>query len=203
MHKFSVAVLLSVVASHVWAASCVQYKKNPAVYINTPDWTKVVVQPRQEMDLWHGNVIATLVDRYDVVADVNKVDGGFCVGVKSVSAVVGYNNFTVQIDMRHKPNTCQYDAVLAHEDKHIKAYLSVIDDIKPDLQRSLYMAVDSVMPVFVKSKKEVAGVVDDINVQIQKHPELIVIKQKINAEQEIRNKKIDQNKDNKLLRQCD
>ena len=142
------------------AGDCLQYKKNPAVYINTPDWTKVVVQPRQEMNLWHGNVVATMIDNYDIVADINQIDDGFCVGVKSVSAEIGYNNFIVQIDMRNTPDTCKYDAILAHEDKHIKTYLSVMDDLKKDLQHSLYLAVDSVMPVFVRSKADISHVID-------------------------------------------
>jgi hypothetical protein len=184
------------------AGDCLQYKKNPAVYINTPDWTKVVVQPRQEMNLWHGNVVATMIDNYDIVADINQIDDGFCVGVKSVSAEIGYNNFIVQIDMRHTPDTCKYDAILAHEDKHIKTYLSVMDDLKKDLQHSLYLAVDSVMPVFVRSKADISHVIDEMNKSIQLHPELVVIKQKINAEQEIRNKKIDQNEDNSAIKNC-
>ena len=196
------AVFVGLYVTSGMAGTGVQYKKNPAVYINTPDWTKVVVQPKKEMNLWHGNVVATMVDSYDVVADINPVEGGFCVGVKSVSAEIGYSNFTVQIDMRHKPDTCQYDAVLAHEDKHIKTYLSVIDDLKADLQHSLYLAVDSVMPVFVKSRADVSSVVDNMNNRIQNHPDLVIVKHRINAEQEIRNKKIDQSEDNKLLKKC-
>ena len=41
-----------------------------------------------------------------------------------------------------------------------------------------------------------------MNKSIQLHPELVVIKQKINAEQEIRNKKIDQNEDNSAIKNC-
>ena len=101
------------------AADCLQFKKIPGVYINTPDWTKTVVQPRTPMDLWHGNVVATFVDNYQINADVNTVDDGFCVGLKSVNAVVGYNDFVVNIDIRNAPETCEYNAVMAHEDKCI------------------------------------------------------------------------------------
>ena len=185
-----------------WAKDCVQYKKLPAVFINTPDWKKTVVQPKNPMDLWHGNVVATLVDNYNITADINKVDDGFCIGIKSVDAVVGYNDFLVQIDIRHVPDSCQYDAVLAHEDKHINAYLSVIDDFKPDLQKALFEAADSVMPIFVKDKQDIDIVINAMNDKLQSHPDLVIVKQKIKAAEEIRNKKIDANENNMDLKNC-
>ena len=97
------------------AADCMRFKINPSVFISKPDWKKTVVQPYAPMDLWHGNVVATLVDKYDISVDVNQVDDGICVWLKSVDAVIGYNDFTVQIDIRHTPDTCAYNAVLNHE----------------------------------------------------------------------------------------
>lgn len=190
------------VSGQAVANDCLKFKKNPAVFVNLPDWEKVVVQPKTPMDFWHGNVVATLVDNYDFVADVNPVDGGFCVGLKTVEALVGYSEFIVQIDMRHVPKSCSYNAVLKHEDKHIKSYLSVIDDFKPDLQQSMFVAADSVMPVFVKSKDDVDAVIDLFNMEFQKHPEIILLKQKIKAAQEIRNKQIDQNESGAELDKC-
>lgn len=190
------------VSGQAVANDCLKFKKNPAVFVNLPDWEKVVVQPKTPMDFWHGNVVATLVDNYDFVADVNPVDDGFCVGLKTVEALVGYSEFIVQIDMRHVPKSCSYNAVLKHEDKHIKSYLSVIDDFKPDLQQSMFVAADSVMPVFVKSKDDVDAVIDLFNMEFQKHPEIILLKQKIKAAQEIRNKQIDQNESGAELDKC-
>ena len=184
------------------AMDCLQFKQIPRILINTPDWDKTVVQPRAEMDLWHGNVVATLTDSYDIIADVNPVDGGFCVGLKTVDAIVGYSDFVVQIDIRHTPDTCAYDAILAHEDLHVKTYLSVIDEFKGDLQRALYSAADSVMPIFVRTRDDVDAAVDMMNVEFQAHPDLILIKQKIKAAEEIRNKQIDQNETKVGLRRC-
>lgn len=184
------------------AADCLQFKKIPGVFLNTPDWTKSVVQPRVPMNLLHGNVVATLVDNYQINADVNPVDGGFCVGLKSVSAVVGYNDFVVNIDIRHVPGSCEYNAVLAHEDKHIKAYLSVMDDFRADVQKSVYSAAQSIMPRFVKSHDGVGAVVEMMNSQLQSHPDLVLVKQKIGAAQEIRNKQIDKVESGADLKSC-
>ncbi len=184
------------------ADDCLPYKLNPAVYISAPSWTKQVVQPLQPMDLLHGNVIATMTDNYDIVADITSIEDGFCVAVKSVDATVGYSDFLVQIDMRHVPDSCSYNAILSHEDGHIRAYLSVIDDFKPELQRAIYSAADSITPIFVKSGADVSAAVDELNLELQAHPDLILVKQKIQAAQEIRNKRVDQNDTGETLKRC-
>lgn len=184
------------------AADCMRFKINPSVFISKPDWKKTVVQPYAPMDLWHGNVVATLVDKYDISVDVNQVNDGVCVWLKGVDAVIGYNDFTVQIDIRHTPDTCAYNAVLNHENKHIDTYLSVIDDFNSDLNSAVSVAADSVMPVFVKSNDDVDGAIDMIHQELQNHPDLILIKQKINAAQEIKSKQVDQNEDGSELKKC-
>ena len=181
---------------------CIGYKMRPKITVNTPDWTKQVVQPLQPMDLLHGNVVATLVDNYDVVADITSTEDGFCVGLKSVDAVVGYSDFLVQIDMRNTPGTCEYDAVLQHEDEHIRAYLSVIDDAAADLHAAVYAAADSIMPIFVYDEEEISAAVDKINMELQAHPEMLLIKHKIRAEEEIKNRRVDEHDDGRRLRQC-
>lgn len=205
MHRLGLSLVLGCSALFLgtcFAADCVAYKKLPAIYINVPDWNKTIVQPRHEMDKLHGNVVATMVDNYQINADVVPVDGGFCVGLKSVNAVVGYNDFVVNIDIRNVPETCEYNAVLAHEDKHIKTYLSVIDDFKGELQKSVYSAAQSVMPQFVKSRDMVDSVVDDMNMQLQSHPDVVLVKQKIFADVEIKNKQIDRMESGEELKKC-
>lgn len=181
---------------------CLAYKIRPRITVSAPEWTKQVVQPLREMDLLHGDVIATLVDNYDITGDVTPIEDGFCVSLKSVAATVGYSDFLVQIDMRHGPDTCAYNAVLSHEDEHIRAYLSIINDFQTDLHNSIYAAADSVMPVFVKNEEDIDGALDTLNQNLQSHPDVILIKQKIRAAEEIRNKRVDENDDGTRLKQC-
>ncbi len=203
MPRFNFITLLACFFSSVAIANdCVSYKMTPKITILTPSWTKEVVQPLEPMDLWHGNVIATMVDNYDIVADITSIEDGFCVGVKQVDAEIGYSNFLVQVDIRHIPNTCSYDAVLLHEDQHIREYLSVIDDFKVGLHNALYSAADSVMPIFVSNTDEIDDAIEQLNNKIQSHPEMVIIKQKIKAEEEIRNKRIDKNDSGAALKKC-
>lgn len=181
---------------------CMAYKIRPRITVSAPEWTKQVVQPLKEMDFLHGDVIATLVDNYDITGDVTGIEDGFCVSLKSVAATVGYSDFLVQIDMRHIPGTCTYNAVLSHEDEHIRAYMSIINDFQTELHDAIYAAADSVMPVFVRNEEDIDTALDTLNKNLQSHPDVILVKQKIRAAEEIRNKRVDENDDGTRLKQC-
>lgn len=181
---------------------CLPYKLTPRVDLEFPTWSKEVVQPLRHMDLLHGNVVATMVDNYDIVADITNIEDGYCVALKSVYATVGYSDFLVQIDIRHKPNTCSYNAILSHEDEHIRAYLSVMDDNRKDLQDSIYRAANSIPPIFVRSINDIDAAINELNAELQAHPDLILAKQKIKAAEEIRNKRVDQHDTGQTLRKC-
>ena len=188
------------------ADRCIVYKTRPNITINKPDWVKKVGQPLKMMDLYHGNVIATLVDEYDIVVNVDELPekDGFCVSIKNINATIGYSDFLVKVDMRHKLNSCSYKKVLEHEGEHIKAYLSVIDDFQNDLKNSVYSAANSISPVFIGSEKDIGFAIDKLNYKLQTHPDLILIKQKISVAEEIRNKKVDEdNKQYEEMIKCD
>ncbi len=200
--RLSVLFCLYFLCGAAFANDCLDYKLRPSIYVAAPDWSKQVVQPLQNMDLLHGDVIATLVDNYEITGDVTSIEDGFCVALKSVDATVGYSDFLVQIDMRHAPNTCSYNAILSHEDEHIRAYLSVIDDLMGDIHRAVYSAADSIMPIFVQQESEIESALDKLNDNLQAHPDLILIKQNIKSQEEIRNKRVDMHDDGAALRRC-
>lgn len=184
------------------AGECSVYKIKPKITINTPEYNKTIIQPRKPMDLLHGNIIATLIDNYEIDVDIIPVLDGFCVVLKNIDAMIGYDDFMIQIDMRHNPKTCSYNAVLEHENLHIDAYLSVIDDNKKELYNSLYSASDSIIPIFVKNKNDIDTTIEKINNELQSHPDIVLIKQKIHADEEIKNKIVDQKEDYSGLKKC-
>ena len=98
--------------------------------------------------------------------------------------------------------TCSYNAILSHEDEHIRAYLSVMDDFKKELQDSIYSAADSITPIFVRSASDIDAAITELNAELQAHPDLILVKQKIKAAEEIRNKRVDQHDTGETLRAC-
>ena len=196
-------IFLSLFVNTVFATDdCLNYKLTPEIEIKTPEWTKSVVQPLQNMDVLHGKVIATLVDEFDITGDITSIEDGFCVSLKSIDVTIGYSDFLVQIDISHKPNTCSYNAIVQHEDEHIRAYLSVIDDNKYLLEQSIKSAADSINPVFVENEKDIESAIDKLNNELQNHPDIILLKQQIKADEEIRNKYVDLNDNGESLKKC-
>lgn len=202
MKKF-IYIFLSFFISGAFAGDdCLNYKLNPDITINVPVWTKSVVQPLQKMDVLHGNVIATLVDEFEITADITSIEDGFCVALKNIDTTIGYSDFLVQIDISHRPNTCSYNAILQHEDEHIRAYLSLIDDNKDLFKNSIKNAAISINPIFVKNEQDIEIAIDKLNNELQNHPDIILLKQQIRADEEIRNKRVDLNDSGETLKKC-
>lgn len=202
MFKKIVFLLLVFIPSFTFADDCLDYKLTPNITINTPVWTKSVVQPLEKMDILHGNVIATLVDEFEITADITSIEDGFCVALKNIDSTIGYSDFLVQIDISHRPNSCSYNAILQHEDEHIRAYLSIIEDNKNSFKKSIEKAADSIVPIFVKNEKDIEPAIDKLNEKLQNHPDIILLKQQIRADEEIRNKHVDINDTGETLKKC-
>lgn len=202
MFKKLVFLLVLIIPNFTFADDCLFYKLNPNITVKSPVWTKSVVQPLQKMDVLHGDVIATLVNEFEITADITSIEDGFCVSLKNIDAIIGYSDFLVQIDISHRPNSCSYNAILQHEDEHIRAYLSVIEDNDDLFKKSIKTASESIVPIFVKNEKDIESAIDKLNNELQNHPDIILLKQQIKAEEEIRNKHVDINDTGETLKKC-
>ena len=196
----------------VFADDCVQYKKTPFVNIKNPEWTKTVELSDDPMDEYngkyfsfklHGTTETSFMEKYNIDFNVIPERDGYCVIVNGVDATVGYENFLVKIDKSHKKNSCSYNAVLKHEEKHIDAYLSILNDMEPDIKNSIFNAMNSIMPIYAPDIESIDLLLEDMYKKLENHPELVLLHQKINAAQEIRNKHIDQDENNYELKQCE
>ncbi|MBP5707543.1 MAG: hypothetical protein J6W79_00930 [Alphaproteobacteria bacterium] len=184
------------------ANQCLSYKIKPKIIINTPNYNKRVVSSIAPMNLLHGDVVATLTTYYDIVTDIVPVSGGYCIAVKEIDALIGYTDFRVQIDGRHEKNSCSYNAILSHENRHIGAYLNVVDEYKNELHNSLYAAANSILPVFVKNENDINNTIEELNDELQSHPDMVLVLQKIHADEEIENKNIDIMEDYAEIKKC-
>ena len=194
------------------ADDCVQYKKTPFVNIKNPEWTKTVVLSDDPMDEYtgkhfsfklHGITETNFIEKYEIDFNVVPENNGYCVIVNGVDAIVGYENFLVKIDKSHKKNSCSYNAVLKHEEKHIEAYLSVLKDMEPDIKNSIFNAMNSVMPIFAQDIETLDDLMEELYTKIENHPELVLLNKKISTAQDIRNKRIDQDEDHNELKMCE
>jgi len=189
-------------AANAQANTCVQHKRVPNVNLALPNWDKSIAQPPAPMDLFHGKVIATFSEEYSLLIEADPTDGGYCVVLTGVDASVGYTEFQVQIDSRHRPESCAFNVILEHEELHIAAHLSVIDDFAGDMKQSIAAAANSIMPIFVARGDGFDSALDTMQQRLHSHPEIVLMKQKIDAENTIRNKRIDMENDDRRVREC-
>lgn len=201
--RYIIAVFLGGFCFSAMAVDCLQYRENPSLNIVHKIPKIKIVQPEEEFDLnLHGHVVSTMAESYSILTRTVFVKTGFCVSIESIDVVFGYDDFIINIDKNYQPDSCAYNAVLAHENKHVNEYKAVFDEFKDDFENALQVAVESVMPVFVEKKSQIDAVIEDFYKKIQSHPELVLLKQKINAAEEIRNKRIDQDEDGAELIKC-
>ena len=195
----------------VFADDCIKYKQTPYINIKNPEWTKTVVLSDDKMDEYsgkyisfklHGTTETGLRQKYDIDFGFVREGDGFCIFIKGADVSIGYENFLVKIDKSHKVNSCSYNAVLKHEEKHIDAYLSILKDLEPDIKSSIFNAINSVMPIYAKDIKTADLLMEDLYKQIENHPELVLMNKKIDSAQEIRNRRVDQDEDNHELKAC-
>ncbi len=186
----------------LFASDCMQYKASPLVQITTPEWNKKVVQPDAPMDSLHGTVVASFDEEYDLQVAAQPVSDGYCVMLNKLDATLGYSDFLVNIDRSHTPNSCGYKMTLEHEDEHIAAHLAAFKSESDNMQKSTQAAADSIMPIFVKSLDGVNAALDKMQQEFQSHPDIILMKQKLSAQQEILNKKVDERDDGIRINLC-
>ena len=199
---FALFTLLHFYTLTLYADDCTPFKVIPDVSVSVPAWTKSVVQPDQPMNLLHGNVDATLTEGYSLLTKVEQIDGGYCVVLTGVEAAVGYTSFLIQIDRRHAFGSCGYDATLSHEYEHIRSHLTTIDDSKNEIKSAITRAATSIMPVFVPAGGDMNDALDTMQTAMQNHPDIVLMKQKIDAEQEINDHHVDQRDNGDRIKQC-
>ena len=195
------------------AGECLKYKTVPSLKIKVPAFSVSVVQPDRPMDLLHGNVVATFAEEYEIEYGAAKIGdngappetrrgGGWCIFIEGLAVEMGYTGFVVQIDRRHAPGSCEFDGIIEHEDEHINAHLSVVEDRQKDIRKAIAAAANNVLPVFVPDEDGIDGAMNDLEAELQNRPEVKLLRQKLAAEMEIRNKKIDMNDRGGRIRGC-
>jgi len=185
-----------------FADDCLSHKVSPNVEVARPEWTKQVVQPVEPMDALHGQVAATFEEEYNLSVATEPMETGYCVVLRSVRASVGYTDFLVKIDASHMPDSCEYDMTLEHEHEHIVAHVAALDGEYGNIQKSIETAANGIMPIFVKSLDGVDAALDKMQGDLQNNPDIILMKQKLDVQQEIGNKKVDERDDGIRINSC-
>ncbi len=68
----------------------------------------------------------------------------FCLVLADVTAVLGYTRTTVYVDRRYRRGTCEFNAILDHENTHVKINREMLKRSAPGLKAALEKAVTRV-----------------------------------------------------------
>jgi len=73
----------------------------------------------------------------------------YCVYPASFDITIGYSRFTVYIDRRYGKGSCEYRAILDHENTHVSLYRGILSRTLPELQRTIYSTARRIAPIVV------------------------------------------------------
>jgi hypothetical protein len=121
------------------------------------------------------------------ILKTESIDG--CLILTGVEASMGYD-FDIRIDVKYKPKTCEYDAILGHETDHRTTYQSILSDTEDKINLSLKSAANGINPVKI-GDKNIATIIDGMLENIKNYPEFKMIFREMDIESDIRNRRID------------
>ncbi|MCL2369439.1 MAG: hypothetical protein FWC83_02070 [Alphaproteobacteria bacterium] len=185
----------------LWANICISHKQTPGVSFGSPEWSMRIEMADLGGD-FHGIVEARLSEQIILSKQSIVVPGGRCVSLVSVDAVIGFSEFVVKIDESYTPGTCEFDVIMNHEQEHIRANLSVMQNMSEEWRRALELASNSVMPIFVPAAQS-PDHADEVFIRaIQSHPSIVLVRQRTESEKDFRNRQVDMRDDHRRLRAC-
>ncbi len=188
------------------ADPCVLEKKNVLVYVKPVPWDMEVQQPLRPISIeqsLHGLTTAVMAEGYRLTVDLIPIDDGFCVVLDRVEVVSGFTNFMIQIDSAHPKNSCVYNAIYDHEMLHVKAYHSVMNDLYPQIEETITKVANQIYPKYIPHENDTSKTIDQMEQELRNAPMTVLLRQKIEAEKEIKNKAIDKNPNSDLIKRCE
>ena len=78
------------------------------------------------------------------------VSGGYCVYLSEVVAEYGYRNHDVFVASEFAPGSCEYNAVLDHENQHVAINRTAVRDSGPRLRQELERQLAELPPKFTR-----------------------------------------------------
>ncbi len=132
----------------------------------------------------------TLTDfKYSIKTSVRllPIKGGrYCAEPVSYDLSIGYADFLVYIDRKYRRGSCEFRAILNHEDAHVALYRAYLTRYLPKIERQAREAAARVRPVVVSTPDLGAKYIQN---QVQRRIEPLI--KKLNREADDSNARID------------
>jgi len=79
-------------------------------------------------------------------------DGGVCLWIEKVTAVLGMPEQRVYIASDYQPGSCEYEAILAHERQHVEINRRTLHDHADGIRRALWDGIRQSSPLYLSVK---------------------------------------------------
>ena len=121
------------------------------------------------------------------IANFKKIAGGhFCAYPVSYDLNIGYADFLIFIDRKYPPGSCEYQAILKHENAHVTIYKSYFKRYVPYIKKKLRAVALGVRPVVVSTPNRGIKYIQE---QVQRRIRPLILK--LNREADHSNARID------------
>ena len=170
--KFFISLFIIIVTNMTTPLSaanndlCADYKKTPKVVLQKAE-PKTIIK-KSDGDIWPEAGFVNVKPFGTFSPQINSAYNSkyFCVYLESVDATVGFEDFEITIDEKYEKGSCEYNAVLEHENQHIKDSKKALDKVFPEIEDALKNVADSIMPIYVEDVDALPYAVDQIMEQI-------------------------------------
>ncbi len=99
--------------------------------------------------------------------NISKVPGGYLVYITDVNMQLFYGDIVVLIDKKYPVGSCEYNAIIAHENKHVGIARMVIDFYAPYVKKEIERIIKDIEPVVVRSNASTSSVNFRFSTEIQ------------------------------------
>ena len=105
--------------------------------------------------------------------------GRFCAYPVSYELNIGYADFLVYIDRRYRPGSCEYRAILDHENDHVAIYKRYLKRYLPYIKKQVWASALKVRPFVVSTPDSGTKYIQK---QLQRHIRPLILKLKREAD---------------------
>ena len=122
-----------------------------------------------------------------ITTNFKKIAGGrFCAYPVSYDLNIGYADFLIFIDRKYPTGSCEYQAILNHENAHVTIYKSYLKRYLPYIKKQIQAAALGVRPVVVSTPNRGTKHIQE---QVQRRIRPLILK--LNREADHSNARID------------
>ncbi len=165
-------LLLIAFENNGFAGDCDKYKQNVNTDLIRAEQT-VKIMP-SDRDLWPVGGFIRVSPFYNLEPKIGYMFNGkyYCVFLESVRATVGFRDFEIVIDKKYLVDSCEYNAVLAHEKHHMADSEHALDLVFDDVAVALNDAANKIEPIYVEKTDDVPYAFEKIQNQLIENEKL-------------------------------